>query len=880
MTFASDSRRTRLAWLAGAYLAAFFLLQALARTLRLPEGVSMCFPPPALTVMLVLGLAPELAWIAFLAPIPHGLIYLPGGGSLLPTLGVALTHGLAYGLGSRWAHRAGAEPALDHFHHLRSFLILLLGSTTVAALGIAWVLAKALPGTGGALARFPGLWAGDALGVLTLAPFLCLWVVPLIEAEPRRAVPPSTLRALEFFAQGLALVASAFLAVLTPVGGAFPYKYLATLPLVWIALRWGVRGASLGNLCFTAVIVATYLAMGYPLALMGDIQIFLLVVLTLSLLVGTQSSTRRRAQADLHRQAGQLASVLRATGAVPFELDTRNGATLSISAGLDGILGITPDTWRDQPWWGALLKPREQEALRRFFDGQTPGRLDLRIGRRDLQVVAGPQVGPIASGVLLDITEQREAERRLAGSEALYRTTVESLEEGVVVRDELGRARFVNAGARKIFGDIGPGMEPRDHLEDLIDEHGDPIRWEDQPAMHALRWREPASGVVGFRDDAGARRWLAVRSRPIWEGPELRGVVSTLVDITTERKATEALRASEARYRTLVEQSLVPMAIHQGGRFVYLNAATLELLGAQSPQQLLGAPVLDTILAPEEREDSRLRIEAVEGGQTQVMPYVERRLKRLDGAIRTVELITMATQHEGRPAVQVMAVDITARKAMERALQESLRAKELSIREIHHRVKNNLQVVSSLLRLQAGTSDTPEVRAALLEAQERIQAIALVHQKLHQAPALAEADLKDYVQKLVAQLVRSYAPSPALVDSEVEVGLFRLGPDDLVPLALVLHELVLNALRHGFAEGGQGGALQVELGPIGEGRVRLRVADDGAGLPEGLDPLQGGGLGFQLVRALADQLRGTFEVERRRGAAFRLTFTPRNPDPP
>ena len=880
MDGAGDSFGGRRAWRLGAYFAAFFLLQALARTLRLPEGVSMCFLPPGLTVALVLGLAPELAWAAFLAPIPHSLLYLPGGGHLLPTLGIAALHGTAYGFGSLWMRKRGAGPTLDHFRDLRAFLLLTLSAAAVAALGVGWVLSLHLQGTGGPLARFGRLWCGDALGILALSPFLLLWVVPLLQAEPRRSVAPDTLRAFEFFIQGLCLVAAAFLAVLTPVGAVFPYKYLATLPLIWIALRWGIRGAALGNLCFTVAMVATFMAMGYPLALMAEIQIYLLVALTLSLLVGVQTSTRRRTQAALRRQALQLAAVLRATGAVPFELDARTGDTLDLSPGLDAPLGVTQAQWREKPWWGAVLKPRDQEALRRFFDGQTPGRLTFRVGTRDLQLVAGPQVGPRWSGVLLDVTEQREAERRLAGSEALYRTTVESLEEGVVVRDEAGRARFVNAGARKIFGDVGPGMEPRDHLDDLVDESGAPIRWEDQPAMHALRWREPTSGIVGFRDAAGERRWLAVRSRPIWEGPDLRGVVSTLVDITAERKATEALRASELRYRTLVEQSLVPMAIHQGGRFVYLNAATLELLGAHAPEQLLGTPVLDTILAPEEREDSRRRIEAVEAGLTPVMPYVERRLRRLDGAIRTVELITMGTQHEGRPAVQVMAVDITARKAMEQALQESLKHKELSIREIHHRVKNNLQVVSSLLRLQAATSDLPAVRAALLEAQERIQAIALVHQKLHQAPALAEADLRDYVQKLVAQLVRSYATTPALVEAEVDVALLRLGPDDLVPLALVLHELVLNALRHGFPAGSQGGSLRVELGPIGEGRACLRVADDGVGLPEDLDPLQGGGLGFQLIRALADQLHGAFEVDRRRGAAFRLTFTPRNPDPP
>lgn len=865
-------------WLLGAYFAAFYLLQTLARLLRLPEGTSIWFPPPALTLALVLGVDRRLAWAAFLAPIPHGLSYLPGGGSLLPALGVAFAHGAAYGLGAWWVRRRGAGPTLERFHDLRAFLLLALGSVTAAALLVGGVLALNQPGAGDFLARARNLWIGDALGVLALAPFLLLWGVPLLQGEARREEAPDALRAFELLLQGFTVVAVAFLAVLTPVGQSFPYKYLGTFPLVWIALRWGAKGAALGNLCFTLVVAATFLAMGYPITLLGEIQTFLLVTLTLTLLIGTQVSTRRRAQRALRRQAVQFASVLRATGAVPFELDRSTGATLDVSPGLDGVLGITQAQWHEKPWWGALLMPREQEALRRFFDGQTPGRLNLRMRGRDLQVVAGIQAGPTHSGILLDITDQRAAERRLAASEALYRTTVESLEEGVVVRDPGGRARFINAGAQRIFGGIGAGEEPRDHLEGLVDEGGGPVTWEEQPAMKALRWREPFAGTFGILNSNGERRWLGVRSRPIWEGSELQGVVSTLVDITEERKATEALRSSEARYRSLVEQSLVPMAIIQEGRFVFLNAATLDLLGAQSASQLLGTPALDVLLE-EERAAFAAHLRAQEAGGGPGTPSVEHRVRRLDGAIRTVEIVTLAAQYEGRPALQGMAVDITDRKAMEQTLQENLRNKELSIREIHHRVKNNLQVVSSLLRLQAGTSGLPAVQAALLEAQERIQAIALVHQKLHQAPSLAEADLQDYVQKLVQQLVRSYAASPTLVDLGVSVAPMRLGPDDLVPLALVLHELALNALRHGFPEG-RGGSLRVELRPLDGGRALLRVEDDGLGLPDDLDPLTGGGLGFQLVRALADQLRGSFEVERRRGAAFRLTFTPRTPDLP
>ncbi|MDP1832292.1 MAG: histidine kinase dimerization/phosphoacceptor domain -containing protein [Geothrix sp.] len=222
--------------------------------------------------------------------------------------------------------------------------------------------------------------------------------------------------------------------------------------------------------------------------------------------------------------------------------------------------------------------------------------------------------------------------------------------------------------------------------------------------------------------------------------------------------------------------------------------------------------------------------------------------------------------------------DIHAHKrAEENALRASLDQKDLLLREIHHRVKNNLQVVSSLLRLQASTLEDPALRRALQEAQERIHAIALIHQKLKHAPDFSRLDLPGYVRTLVERLVRSYASVPALIDLQVRVADVEMGPDAPVPLGLILNELVANALQHAFPPG-QGGSLDIEIAPDERGWIALRVADSGQGLPESVD-LDRGGLGFQLVQALTDQLGGTLELERRRGASFLIRFppTPRHP---
>lgn len=222
--------------------------------------------------------------------------------------------------------------------------------------------------------------------------------------------------------------------------------------------------------------------------------------------------------------------------------------------------------------------------------------------------------------------------------------------------------------------------------------------------------------------------------------------------------------------------------------------------------------------------------------------------------------------------------DIHAHKrAEENALRASLKEKDLLLREIHHRVKNNLQVVSSLLRLQASTHEDPALQRALHEAQERIQAIALIHQKLKHAPDYSQLDLPGYVRTLAERLVRSYASVPALIDLQVRVAEVDIGPDAPVPLGLILNELVANALQHAFPPG-TGGSLDIEIAPDGDGWILVRVADSGVGLPEAVE-LDHGGLGFQLVQALTDQLGGALELERRRGASFLLRFPPTHRQP-
>jgi two-component sensor histidine kinase len=215
--------------------------------------------------------------------------------------------------------------------------------------------------------------------------------------------------------------------------------------------------------------------------------------------------------------------------------------------------------------------------------------------------------------------------------------------------------------------------------------------------------------------------------------------------------------------------------------------------------------------------------------------------------------------------------EIRERREAEAQIQASLVEKEVLLKEIHHRVKNNLQVISSLLALQARqVVSNPEAEAALHDSQQRVRSMALIHEKLYQSQNLAEINLADYIRHLAASMVRSYQGSVE-VDLRLALETVALGVDQAVPCGLILNELITNALKYAFPEG-RHGTLWIDLDGRTDGKVRLRVADDGPGLPPHLDIRQTPSLGLQLVNSLVVQLQGTLEVARVDGTEFRIAF--------
>jgi len=211
------------------------------------------------------------------------------------------------------------------------------------------------------------------------------------------------------------------------------------------------------------------------------------------------------------------------------------------------------------------------------------------------------------------------------------------------------------------------------------------------------------------------------------------------------------------------------------------------------------------------------------------------------------------------------------RKRAEAQIKAQLQEKDVLLKEVHHRVKNNMQVISSLLNLQSRQIKDPDVLEMFKESQRRIRSMALIHERLYQSSDLSRIEFSQYLRNLTTHLFHSYQVDVSRVQLKIEADEVHLNINTAIPCGLIVNELVSNALKHGFPEG-RSGELDIDLRRVaGDGYI-LRVKDDGVGFPEGLDFRKTETLGMQIISTLVEQIDGRLELSRKKGTAFQLEF--------
>ena len=330
------------------------------------------------------------------------------------------------------------------------------------------------------------------------------------------------------------------------------------------------------------------------------------------------------------------------------------------------------------------------------------------------------------------------------------------------------------------------------------------------------------------------------------------------------------LLKSEARYRAVVEHSYDGIIFLDADRRISYVSPSYNRFYGFSLEELIGRPALDSVL-PEDRAQAADMLDAValRPGGTVCGEY---RILTKEGALVWRE--TSATNLLDDPQVRSIVLnsrDVTERKATVENLKAALEEKEALLRELHHRTRNNMQVISSMISLRSGFEDDPRILEILGGLEGRIGAMALVQEKLYESGDLSSIPLDEYIADL-AELLAGSCASPGRIRIATETEKVAVLIDSAIPCGIVLSELVLNSCRHAFPAGRRG-VVGIRLARLEDGRIELAVEDDGVGVVEGFDPRRDGKLGLESVISIVEmQLGGSIEFEADGGFACRFRF--------
>ncbi|MES1184014.1 MAG: PAS domain S-box protein, partial [Myxococcales bacterium] len=395
------------------------------------------------------------------------------------------------------------------------------------------------------------------------------------------------------------------------------------------------------------------------------------------------------------------------------------------------------------------------------------------------------------------------------------------------------------------------GLSP-DELPGRSAEQMIPAPYRDQVLAQL---RATLSGQSVEFEAVRGERTFEVRTAPIFSGePAPVAALIHLYDVTERKQQARELENERERFRALVANAPVGIfEIDSSGSVTYTNEQWLKITGL-TPEAARSPELRTRHVHPEDRlklwqawsaaSGSGQRYEVdfryqVEGGKPQRLSSVGAPMRAADGSVSGFIGITR---------------DVTAQLEASESIERSLREKETLLKEIHHRVKNNLQVVGSILGLQAHRSNDERLHRVFEDVRSRIQAIALLHERLYRSPDLGAINLLEYLQGLVGDAARAAGASSGRTTVRGPTKPILLGIDDAVPVGLIANELVTNAFKHG-SRGSSKAWVTVELS-LADDVLELSVADDGRGFPENFEADESKTLGLLLLKSLARQLQG------------------------
>ncbi len=461
-------------------------------------------------------------------------------------------------------------------------------------------------------------------------------------------------------------------------------------------------------------------------------------------------------------------------------------------------------------------------------------------------------------GLLTDITERKEMEEQLQESELQYRTLFQNAPIGIGLTTKDGQILTCNDYMCQITGYSKEEIDKVDVVAVYLNS-------EDRTQL--LKYLNAHKSIqdydVQLKRKDGTAFWASLNIAPLTLSGDT--IFLTMIrDINDHKKKEDQIRTLSSA----VEQSIDGIAIgNMESTLTYVNDAFAQMHG-YTPQEMVGMNVVH-LHNEEQMNEYRRKMDQVKekGSWMGEIGHI-----RKDGQpFPTYMAFTLLKDDRGNPAGVLEVIrDITDRKKAEEQIKASLKEKEILLREIHHRVKNNLQIISSLLNLQVEHIPDEQYRSMFEDSQNRIRSMALIHETLFQSENLAHIDIQEYITNLVYELIQTYRASDRIAVTTT-VKDVSLDIDTAVSCGLIINELVSNALKHAFPDGREG-EVKIVLRSCNN-NVELIVSDNGVGIPGDMDVRTTESLGLDLVMTLAEkQLNGEITLDTSEGTTFCITF--------
>jgi PAS domain S-box-containing protein len=469
-------------------------------------------------------------------------------------------------------------------------------------------------------------------------------------------------------------------------------------------------------------------------------------------------------------------------------------------------------------------------------------------------------------GIVQDIHKQKLAEQESVKNKRLLEAITQQTDMAVWVRNDHGNILFVNKQWKSIFG-FGQKVVIGKSLHDLFTE----AEAKEMIASDRSVIQQNEQVIFEeFIDTAVGPRHYMVNKFPLLGISGLENAVGGIgTDITEIKETEERLQEAKQKLREIIEHSTNLFYTHDvNHNLSYLSPQSVDFLGYH-PDEAKRRWTEFVTDHPDNEKGFESTQRAIDTGKAQ--PPFQLELIRGDGVKIWVEVNEAPVVKNGATvSIAGSLTDITKRKLAQNKIRESLREKETLLAEIHHRVKNNLAVVASLMQLQAMESDNSDVRSELLESVLRIKSMAGIHEHLYKTDDFSNLDFTQNLKMLVGEIIDTMRYSVD-ISLEFECDEVRLSVNQAIPCSLIVNEVITNIIKHGF-KGRDEGNVVTRLHQSDDS-VTLIIEDDGVGLTKEFDPATTNTLGMQLIKTLSDQLFGTFKFDSNNiGATFTLTF--------